>query len=152
MFTSPRIIVTIVLLATFSGRPTYAFEASLRAIAGPIPADIVRIVDGDTVEVVAYPWPQQSVDVLVRLRGIDAPEIHSDCATEREKGDIAKDTLDRFLAGSRRVTLTDIGGDKYFGRVLANVGRPDGEDAASMLILKGLVRPYDGGHKEKPVC
>ncbi|MCD2178490.1 thermonuclease family protein [Rhizobium sp. C1] len=124
----------------------------MRQIRGPIAADVLRVLDGDTVEVRAYPWPQQSVDVLVRLRGIDAPEIHSKCETEREKAEIARNRLSSMIGEQKHVLLTDIDGDKYFGRVVANLGLQDGEDAASTLILENLVLPYDGGHKDHPYC
>lgn len=124
----------------------------MRHVEGPISADVLRVLDGDTIEVRAYPWPQQSVDVLVRLRGIDAPEIHSKCETERARAEMAKARLSGMIAGQKHVLLTDIGGDKYFGRVVANLGLEDGEDAASTLILENLVQPYDGGHKERPLC
>jgi micrococcal nuclease len=132
--------------------PVGAMEFGARQIDGPITADVLRVLDGDTVEVRAYPWPQQSIDVLVRLRGIDAPEIHAKCDRERSRANLAKERLSTFVAGQRHVFLTDIGGDKYFGRVLANLGLADGNDAASALILEDLVRPYDGGRKPPTDC
>jgi micrococcal nuclease len=35
------------------------------------------VIDGDTILVAAKPWPQQTMEVYVRLRGIDAPELQS---------------------------------------------------------------------------
>ena len=46
-------------------------------IAGPVSAEIIEVIDGDTILVDASPWPQQTIEVYVRLRGIDAPELHS---------------------------------------------------------------------------
>ena len=148
-----RIVCTAALILS-NTPPVGAMELAMREIKGPIRADVLRVLDGDTVEVRAYPWPQQSVDVLVRLRGIDAPEIHSKCGEERVRAEIAKDRLSGMVAAQKHVLLTDIGGDKYFGRVVANLGLEDGEDAASTLILENLVLPYDGGHehKEHPFC
>lgn len=132
--------------------PGAAVESAMRHIDGPIKAEVLRVLDGDTVEVRAYPWPQQSVDVLVRLRGIDAPEIHSKCETERVRAEMARARLSGMITGQKHVLLSDIGGDKYFGRIVANLGLEDGEDAASTLILENLVQPYDGGHKDHPFC
>ncbi len=146
-----RIVVTATVLLSLA-LPAGAMDVSMRQIKGPITADVLRVLDGDTVEVRAYPWPQQSVDVLVRLRGIDAPEIHSRCEAERVRAEIAKARLSGLITGGKHVLLTDIGGDKYFGRVVANLGLEDGEDAASTLILENLVQPYDGGHKDHPFC
>lgn len=127
-------------------------DAMMKKIAGPISAEVIRVVDGDTVEVVAFPWPQQSVDVLVRLRGIDAPEIHAHCAVERQRALDAKERLSEILNEKARVLLTNISGDKYFGRVVADLGLVDGEDAASILLLEDLVSPYDGGRKPSSSC
>lgn len=124
----------------------------MRKIEGPIVAEVVRVVDGDTVEVKAFPWPQQSMDVLVRLRGVDAPELHAPCASERDRAARAKGRLTAFLAGQAKVLLTHISGDKYFGRIVADLGRADGGDAASMLIVEDLARPYDGGKKPPVDC
>lgn len=145
----PFVISAILIASTY---PSSGMEFGARQVDGPITADVLRVLDGDTVEVRAYPWPQQSVDVLVRLRGIDAPEIHAKCEAERRRATLAKDRLTAFVAGQRHVFLTDIGGDKYFGRVLANLGLADGDDAASRLILENLVRPYDGGKKPPVLC
>lgn len=146
-----RVAFATVFVFTIT-QPAGAMEFAMRHVDGPIRADVLRVLDGDTVEVRAYPWPQQSVDVLVRLRGIDAPEIHSRCETERVRAEIAKNRLSDMVTGQQHVLLTDIGGDKYFGRVVANLGLEDGEDAASTLILENLVQPYDGGRKDHPFC
>ena len=147
------ILITVGMFTSTVGvSQTHAFDQRKAVVGGPILAQVIRVLDGDTVEVMAYPWPQQSVDVLVRLRGIDAPEIHSRCSLEREKALHAKRRLQAFLQSQPKVLLTDIGGGKYFGRVLANLGLPDGRDAASELILENLVRPYSGGKKELPAC
>ncbi len=41
--------------------------------------------------------------------------------------------------------LTQIGGGKYFGRVVADVATADGVDVGAVLIAAGHARPYDGG-------
>ena len=140
------------LTAPFGAESARAFDWRSHKIDGPVSADIVRVIDGDTVEVTAYPWPQQSVDVLVRIRGVDAPEMHAKCDLERENALKAKDRLSQFLSQPGRVYLTSISGDKYFGRVVADLGYANGADAASMLILEHLARPYDGGKKQDDIC
>jgi hypothetical protein len=62
---------------------TGAADSQWRSVAGPVSARIVRIIDGDTLEVEAHPWPGHSVRVSVRLRGIDTPERRSQCADQR---------------------------------------------------------------------
>lgn len=58
--------------------------ASVRAsprdeIAGPVEAQVLRVIDGGTLLVEARPWPQQKVEVYVHIRGIDTPESRSKC-------------------------------------------------------------------------
>ena len=66
---------------------------SRETIPGPVPAHVVRVVDGDTVVVDAHPWPDQSVRVSVRLRGIDTPELRSKCPLFRAAALKARGTL-----------------------------------------------------------
>jgi endonuclease YncB( thermonuclease family) len=51
-----------------------------RAGAASAPADVIRILDGDTFEARARVWPGLDITTKVRLRGIDAPEMRARCA------------------------------------------------------------------------
>ena len=120
------------------------------AISGPIAAEVVKVRDGDTVEVSAHIWPQQTVAVAVRLRGIDAPEISGKCAAEKQAAQAAKVRLSELLAGGG-VTLANVSGDKYFGRVLAEMSAQGTADVGAILLQEGLVAPY-GGSKRRDWC
>jgi endonuclease YncB( thermonuclease family) len=121
-------------------------------ISGPVAAEILRVIDGDTILVEAQPWPQQKIEVYVRIRGIDTPETNSRCEMVRESGRSAQRALEAMTASSRRVELSRISGDKYFGRIVADVKFADGRDAADNLLLAGLARHYDGGRKPPEIC
>lgn len=121
-------------------------------ISGPVAAEILRVIDGDTLLVEAQPWPQQKMEVYVRIRGIDAPELKSKCERIREAGLDAQRALEALTARSPRIQLTRISGDKYFGRIVADVLLSDGRNAGADLLLAGLVRTYDGGHKPREGC
>ncbi|WP_152046476.1 thermonuclease family protein [Aureimonas psammosilenae] len=114
-----------------------------RTVSGPVAARVLKVRDGDTVEVEAFIWPQQVVRTAVRLRGIDAPELKGRCEAEREAAVVARDRLTALL-GQNRLELTDISGDKYFGRVLAEVAVPGTPDVSRQLVEEGLVAPYRG--------
>ena len=60
------------------------------------------------------------VTTRVRLRGIDAPELHARCDDERVKALAARDALTRILAQGA-VGIARVGQDKYGGRVDADV-------------------------------
>ena len=129
---------------------SYGSESGKRIeIVGPVMAEVIRVIDGDTILVAAKPWPQQTIEVYVRLRGIDAPELKSACAATRDAGLQARAALASLTTDQREIRLTHISGDKYFGRVVADVSFPDGRNPAQEMLSAGYVSPYDGGRKAK---
>ncbi|MCV0394315.1 MAG: thermonuclease family protein [Rhizobiaceae bacterium] len=115
---------------------------------GPVLADVIEVVDGDTLRVSARIWPGQTVRVLVRLRGIDAPERRARCEAERQAAHRARSALAALVAGGP-VELRAIGGGKYYGRVLADIRLADGGDPARHLLEARLVRPYGKNRRER---
>lgn len=117
-------------------------------LPGPIPAEVVEVVDGDTLRVRAQIWLDQTVETRVRIIGIDAPELHnSSCDAERDAGERARARLAQ-LAQSRKVVLEDIRPDKYGGRVLARVRGTNGDLGRDMLE-DGYALPYSGSNRGK---
>lgn len=137
----------MMLLAYFLAGPS-AFSAAGagEVMRGPVEAIIERVIDGDTVVAVAHVWPGHSVRVSIRIRGIDAPEMRSRCAAERSAGQAARQALARLLE-SERVLVRNIGADKYYGRVVADLVLPDGRHVAETLLADRHVRPYGGGER-----
>src|SRR6185312_332928 len=41
------------------------------------PADVLRVIDGDTFEARVHVWPGLDITTKVRLRGVDAPEMRA---------------------------------------------------------------------------
>jgi endonuclease YncB( thermonuclease family) len=107
---------------------------------------VLSVLDGDTFLAEAHVWPGQYVVVNVRVRGIDAPEMKSRCAAERQAAEAARDLLSGLLAPGT-VSISNIGSAKYYGRVLADVVTGDGKVVARMLLDRGAVRPYRGGKR-----
>lgn len=123
-------------------------DVSADPLPGPIPADLLRVVDGDTLKVRAHIWPGQQVEILVRLAGIDAPEIHRpQCSAERRLADEAKAELETLSNG--QVYLHQVRLGKYAGRVIAEAYLPTGQDLAAHLLDIGLA-VADG--KDDPWC
>jgi endonuclease YncB( thermonuclease family) len=118
------------------------------ALSGPIPAIVERVIDGDTVRVRARIWLAQELLTDVRLRGIDAPELHGRCAAERDRAQQAKAWLDARIGG-RRVSLSEITGDKYGGRVVARLATQEGDDVSTAMLAMGLAQPYNGRRKTR---
>ena len=141
-------IATVAVLSLAAS--SYASESGKRIeIAGPVTADVIRVIDGDTILVAAKPWPQQTMEVYVRLRGIDAPELKSACSATRDAGRQARAALAGLTSGQGEIQLTHISGDKYFGRVVADISFSDGRNPAQEMLSAGYVSPYDGGRKAK---
>jgi micrococcal nuclease len=117
---------------------------------GPVSAMVQAVLDGDSFRAQALVWPGHTVTVNIRIRGIDAPEMKSRCRGEQEAAGRARDAL-MHLIGDAPVSISNISGAKYYGRVLADVTSADGRSLAGELIALSLVRPYDGG-KRKSWC
>src|SRR5262245_32091859 len=75
---------------------------------GPVEATVIEVLDGDTFLAEAHIWPGQVIEVNVRIRGIDAPEMKSRCETEHLLALRARDALSGILGGSD-VKLSNIG-------------------------------------------
>lgn len=129
-------------LAIAAGRSAVASET----LPGPYPATVERVVDGDTLAVRVTIWLGQELSVLVRIRGIDAPEMRGRCRRERELAREAADHL-TALTGGGPVRLTNIAGGKYHGRVVADVAGAGSSDLARAMLAPGLARRYDGGSR-----
>jgi endonuclease YncB( thermonuclease family) len=114
---------------------------------GTHPADVLRVLDGDTFEARMRVWPGIEITSKVRLRGIDAPELKARCPEERSKAEAARAAL-RLLLAEGGVSVTHVGFDKYGGRVLADAGTQATPDIGVALLAKGLVRAYGGGRRE----
>jgi endonuclease YncB( thermonuclease family) len=127
-----------ILLLALLALPAHAGE-----IAGPVRASLVRVIDGDTVEADVHVWPGHTVRVSVRLRGIDAPELRARCTAEKTAALHAREALAHLLA-SGAFHVRNVDGDKFFGRVVADIETPEGEPIVDRLLTAGIVRPYDG--------
>src|SRR3546814_10238300 len=62
-------------------------------IEGPVAAEVVRVIDGDTLKLKVHIWLGQTVEVDVRVAGIDTPELRGKCPSERAKAEEARDYL-----------------------------------------------------------
>lgn len=116
-------------------------------LPGPIPAEVLEVVDGDTLIVRATIWLGQVVETNLRLDGMDAPEMRARCAREKDLAEAAR-ALVRTLIGANLVSLMDVQPDKYGGRVRARVVTTGGADLSDSLIKAGLARPYHGERRQ----
>ncbi len=116
-------------------------------ITGPVAAKVVKVYDGDTFTVEAYPWPGLEAKASVRVDGVDTPEIRGKCESEKRKAIEARDFV-KWLVLGEVVFLQNVKHGKYAGRVVADVKLEGGGNLADKIIDQGLGREYLGGERE----
>jgi len=112
----------------------------MRKRSNKYPGRILRVVDGDTFEVLIELGFGVSQKFRVRLDGIDTPE------TTTQKGQKAKKYVQQLIEG-KAVILKDAGSEKY-GRARAKIELTDGTDLTQFLIDKKIGIEYHGGKKK----
>lgn len=107
---------------------------------GPYQASVVRVIDGDSIEVDVRLFPGLTQRVSLRLVGVNTAERRGpEC--EVLAGAAATRFTEAWLTGATELTLSDVRPDKYGGRVLGRLRRADGEDLARALregVIAGL--------------
>ncbi len=121
-------------------------------LPGPFDAELIEVIDGDTVRVRVRIWLGQDLQTDVRLRGIDTPELRTSCDAERVVAAFARAQLVELLAVAEAVTLHNVERGKFAGRVVADVWAGDGRAVAPLMIATGLARPYEEGARRAPWC
>jgi endonuclease YncB( thermonuclease family) len=111
------------------------------------PAQVLRVIDGDTFEARVAVWPGLDVTTKVRLRGVDAPEMRAQCDAEHVQAEAARDALSAMLAKGE-VTISTVSLDKHGGRVLAAASARGTPDVSGALLAARVARPYSGGRRD----
>jgi micrococcal nuclease len=128
------------------GAPSIALRPPTGALRSGHPVEVLRVLDGDTFEARVRIWPGMDVTTKVRLRGIDAPEMHARCGDERAKALAARDALAQIL-NEGAVGIAQVRQDKYGGRVDAEVSTASSADVSAIMLSRGLARRYSGGRR-----
>ncbi len=135
-----RIVFSLLILlaAGTAGERTYG-NATIKHLE--------YVIDGDTFVVsLTAAYPRIIGDsVHVRIYGVNTPEIHSPDSAAHAQAVKAWNFAESKLRSAKRITLVNMGRDKYF-RILATV-RCDTLNLGAALIRAGLAVPYFGGTK-----
>ena len=111
-------------------------------------AEVLRVVDGDTLDARIDLGFDVHVKKRIRLHGIDTWESRTRDAEEKEKGIAAKSRLVELLqADQGKFKLISYGVGK-FGRVLGELEVSVGNEC-DILIKEGHAYSYFGGNKEE---
>jgi endonuclease YncB( thermonuclease family) len=127
--------------------PSPPRAASPRTIAATLPAEVLRVIDGDTFEARVHVWPGIDITTKIRLRGIDAAELRARCPAELAQAEAARDALAAMLADGV-VTVSSVAPDKYGGRVVADASTRSVANISAEMLGRGLARRYGGGHRD----
>ena len=136
-------VIVLVVFALLVAPSAYA-----ETLKGPIPARVIRVIDGDTFEVEVRIWFGQDVTVNVRVLGVDTPEMKGKCPAEIEAAKAAGMFTLKVAPPGGLVRLHNVKPDKYAGRVDAVVELADGRNLAAALIAEDLARPYAGDKRQ----
>jgi endonuclease YncB( thermonuclease family) len=147
---APPVAVTVEpALAAVSSTEAATSDAALAHRLDPnivYPIDVLRIIDGDTFEARVRVWPGLDVDTKIRLRGIDAAELHARCPDELARAQAARAALQTILADGG-VTISRVGVDKYGGRIDATIATRNTPDVSAAMLNGRFARAYDGGKR-----
>ena len=135
------------LTAAPNGTTASAYAPPAATPRGGHPAEVIRVLDGDTFEARVRIWPGMDVTTRIRLRGIDAAEMHARCDDERIKAVAAREALTKILAEGA-VGISGVAQDKYGGRVDADVSTAKTANVSAEMLRRGLARAYRGGRRE----
>lgn len=114
-------------------------------------AEVVKIIDGDTLDVNVDLGFDIWHSIRIRLYGLDAPETRTTDIEEKSSGLKTKEFIKNWLDknGYSIFIKTYKGKTEKYGRILAEVyDSTCAEQLNDLLILEGLAKPYFGGHKE----
>jgi len=142
---TPNKIPLLLIATCFLLAPVTAWADP--AITGPVSAKVVKVYDGDTFTVEAFPWPGITAKASVRVDGVDTPEIRGKCEAEKRKAREARDFVKDLILG-KIVFLNNVKHGKYAGRVVASVVLNSREKLEDKIISQGLGREYHGGTRE----
>jgi endonuclease YncB( thermonuclease family) len=104
------------------------------------PAEVLRVIHGDTFEARVRVWPGLDVNTKVRLCNVDAPELHARCADEYVRAEAARAALETILAAGS-ITISRVGTCRCAGR------DPRHRRCSAALLNGGWARSYDGGRR-----
>lgn len=110
--------------------------------------EVIKVVDGDTVDVVFDLGFSMFSKQRIRLDGIDTPETHTTNDEEKQMGMEAKAFVADWIASHKKIRAVTSKDDKY-GRILANLYAEDGACLNEIMVAKGYAWGYDGGTKHK---
>lgn len=123
----------------------------------PTPKDfhayVIDVYDGDTFTIIVQTWGQDGhqtfVKKVIRLYGVDTPEIKTKDPKEKELGIIARDFVRERIM--HKIVRIEVVAKEKFGRCMAHTFYIDANgnevNLGDELVATGHARPYFGGKR-----
>jgi micrococcal nuclease len=114
--------------------------------------NVIKVVDGDTIDVEIDLGFDISITQRVRLAGIDTPESRTRDLAEKALGLEVKELLQRKLEEAKVIVIKTEKPDSTgkFGRVIGWLHLDNAEVSLNKtLVASGYAWKYDGGTKQK---
>jgi micrococcal nuclease len=109
---------------------------------------VLKVVDGDTVDVSIDLGFSVTTIQRIRLAGVDTPETNTKDELERTIGNEAKQFVVDWVSKQNQMIIKTTKDDKY-GRMLGEIFGDDGQTINQLLLEKGYAWAYDGNTKNK---
>jgi micrococcal nuclease len=113
-------------------------------------ATVIKVVDGDTIDVRVDLGFNVFHKVRLRLMGLNTAELRSANLEEKAEGLAAREYVKAWFdkRGYDVVVNTVMDKSEKYGRILADVYDPAGLDCLNNdMLASGIAKPYFGGKK-----
>jgi micrococcal nuclease len=110
--------------------------------------EVIKVVDGDTIDVIFDVGFSMFRKERIRLDGIDTPESSTSDLNEKRFGLESKQFLQIWLSKQSSLRAKTKKDDKY-GRILAEIYGDDSICINDLMVESGFAWKYDGGTKGK---
>jgi micrococcal nuclease len=113
-------------------------------------AEVVKVVDGDTLDLHIDLGFDIAFNLRVRLAGVNAPETRTGDLEEKAAGLAAKEYVKSWLdrRGYSVFIRTEKDKAEKYGRILANVFDITGVDCLNNdMVTDNMAKPYFGGKR-----
>ena len=107
-------------------------------------ACVVRVVDGDTIDVILDLGFDISYRRRVRFHGINAPQSRTKDPVEKEAGLAAKRYVEDWISALEQQVIihTSLGDGSEVGHILGRILNDDGECLNDEMVSLGHAKPY----------
>lgn len=129
----------------FSSKNTILYDDTVPFVPDVREGVVLKVYDGDTFTIGFYQsYSKIPYRILVRLRGVDTPEMEGVDIRKMVRARAAQRFLSSVILG-KRVQLTDVSMEKY-GRLLAVV-HCDDVNVNQLMVDEHYAVVYDGKRK-----